>query len=189
MAVLNSKFDILRGWPDGSAVAEDLTKSTKDATHPAIHRAGHFVLIGRGTDGVSSANNSVGGDLAATDSGYGNSLGLIIEGEEETSSLMSNTVTCLVGGGYVVRLHLEADLSSNAYGSAGIPGGVNQYLKVRGAATLEGVADISIAAGQSVIVKGGVVMSVDPDNLAVEGPGIIGVVLATSNDTIDLLVH
>jgi len=189
MAVLNSKFDILRGWPDGSAVAEDFTKSTKDSTDPAVYRAGHFVVLGRGTDGEASANNSVGGDIAQINSGYGNALGLIIEGEEETSSAMSNTVTCLIGGGYVVRLHLEADLSKNAYGSAAIPGGVNQYEKVRGNGDLVGGADITIAAGHTVWVKEGVVKLVDPDGLSAEGPKSIGVVLATTNDTIDILVH
>ena len=188
MAVLNSKFDILRGWPDGSAVAEDFTKSTKTAGDAAVFRAGHFVALGRGTDGVAGANMSAGGKLSAINSGPGTALGLVIEGEEETSSNMSNTVTCLIGGGYVVRLHLEADFTQNAYGNATIPGGVNQYVKIRLAADLAGNADITITAGMRVFVEAGQLKLVET-GVPAEEAAIVGTVLATTSDTIDVLIH
>ena len=96
MAVLDSQFEILRGWPDGSAVAEDFAIGGK-STNP--HTAGKWVAL----DAASPAS------MKTADSNPSSSASvkcfLIIEGDEESSSKMSGTVTCMLGGGYVVRLH------------------------------------------------------------------------------------
>ena len=135
MAVLNSKFDILRGWPDGSAVAEDFIKSSHanvaSDVADGVYRHGNFVALGFGNAKTNSVAYGACGLRVDNTSAAGIRLGLVIEGDEETSSQMSNTVTCLVGGGYVVRLHAEGQFSQNAYGSASIPGGRDQFVLTR----------------------------------------------------------
>lgn len=205
MAVLNSKFDILRGWPNGSAVAEDLVKATKDATDPAIYRAGHFVAVGFGSDASTPVPYGACGDMKDNTAAAGRHLALIIEGEEETSSSMSGTVTALVGGGYVVRLHLEAQLSTNAFGSATIPGGQDQFVLTRSDSAgnggdglaANGVAreadfrssgagvNPALAAGVPVTVINGVACAQESGTAEV----IIGTCLKVDGDICEILVH
>lgn len=95
MVALNSKFDILRGWPNSSAVQEDFVIGG-DSTHK--HRQGEWVSLASTNDGsmktadslVTSASNKV--------------CYLIIEGLDDHSSKFANRVTCLLGGGYMVRI-------------------------------------------------------------------------------------
>lgn len=207
MAVLNSKFDILRGWPDGSAVAEDFIKSNHadvDAdVADGVYRHGNFVALGFG----NAKNNSVAygacGKRVDNTSAAGIRLGLIIEGDEETSSQMSNTVTCLVGGGYVVRLHAEGQFSQNAYGSASIPGGRDQFVLTRpandhsgGTGLAAGGQDLgfscsgiiqTLAPGAGVVVINGVACVADANDIANEF--IIGTCLKVGADFIEILVH
>ena len=158
MAILNSKFDILRGWPDGSAIAEDFTISKKvagvDATADNIFRAGRFVQIG--VDGAGSAAAYTCASDASAINSDGTPLGLIIEGQEDYSSRMSNTVTCLIAGGYMVKLHNEADQSGF---QAAVEGGANQF---RAASTTEVAGAVSLAAGVQVCVFNGLLEPLDP---------------------------
>lgn len=207
MAVLNSKFDILRGWPDGSAVAEDFNKAS-NATDLAngVYRHGNFVSLGYAGDGTTAAAYGAGGARQHNAAVRGTRLGLIIEGDEETSSQMSNTVTCLVGGGYMVRLHLEGQFSANAYGSASIPGGRDQYVLTRPksngtlgdglAAAAEAAANtrfrntqdatLVLAPGCGVTVIDGVACRVDLDDA---DELVIGTCLKVGDDFVEILVH
>lgn len=155
MAVLNSKFDILRGWPNGSAVAEDLVKvkpvdaDVKAAIKDGVYRHGNFVAIGYGKaadEHVAYGACSVRSHNTASSS-TNVRLGLIIEGDEETSSKLSGTVTCLVAGGYVVRLHLEGQVTQNAFGSTSIPDGRDQFVLTRPRGVGVQVDDVVLAAG------------------------------------------
>ena len=100
MAALNSKFDILRGWPNSSAVQEDFvigaTGNQSGWTHP--HAAGTWVTLASTTDG---SMKTVDG---ATTSAFGTSCFLVIEGADDYSSRFAHRVTCLLGGGYMVRI-------------------------------------------------------------------------------------
>jgi hypothetical protein len=96
MAVLNSKFDILRGWPQSSAVAEDF--SVPAAVTNNAHKAGLWVEL----DPAVAAGYTTANVAAAKDATT--AVALIIEGKEDYSSTMSGTTTCLLGGGYVVKL-------------------------------------------------------------------------------------
>lgn len=208
MAVLNSKFDILRGWPDGSAVAEDFIKAS-NATDLAngVYRHGNFVSLGYAGDGTTDAAYGAGGARQHNAAVRGTHLGLIIEGDEETSSKMSNTVTCLVGGGYMVRLHLEGQFSENAYGSASIPGGRDQYVLTRPdnvgadgdglAAAAEAAQNqrfrnsqagtLVLAAGAPVTVIDGVACRADIHADSTEL--VIGTCLKVGDDFVEILVH
>ena len=100
MAVLGSKFDILRGWPHSSSVTEDFAihPDAIPATRTHGHRAGEWVVLDSGSVAASRTTN------AAVTSASQARPALIIEGLEDYSARMANKVTCLVGGGYVVRL-------------------------------------------------------------------------------------
>ena len=207
MAVLNSKFDILRGWPDGSAVAEDFNKSaTATDLASGVYRHGNFVSLGFAGDGTTSAPYGAGGTRQHNAAIAGKRLGLVIEGDEETSSQMSKTVTCLIGGDYVVRLHLEGQFSKNAYGTASIPGGRDQFVLTRPKSdgTLgDGLAVIAeaaantrfrnsqdatlvIAAGCGITVIDGVACRVDLDDAT---ELVIGTCLKVGDDFVEILVH
>jgi hypothetical protein len=97
MALLNSDFDILRGWPNGSAVAEDFKVG---GTTNRPHKAGTWVQL----DSAKVADATTE-DILATDSGRGKHPVLIIEGYEDFSAQAAKKVTCLVGGGAVIRFH------------------------------------------------------------------------------------
>ena len=103
MVALNSKFDILRGWPNSSAVAEDfIIPSTANlGTHK--FKQGQWVSLKATTDGTMECVAK----LADTDSTAIQSCYLIIEGRDDYSSQFANRVTCLMGGGYTVRLPEE----------------------------------------------------------------------------------
>ena len=208
MAVLNSKFDILRGWPDGSAVAEDFVKSTDPAAETAkgVYRHGNFVRIGFGKDNTVAVNYGACGNRAHNTAGVDVHLGLIIEGDEETSSQMSNTVTCLVGGGYVVRLHEEGLFSSNVYGKASIPGGRDQFVRTRAAAndvasgtglalqannadfanfTAANNAAVTVTPGCAITVIDGVACAKETGEAEV----VVATCLKVGDDFIEILVH
>lgn len=207
MAVLNSKFDILRGWPDGSAVAEDFVKDNANAqVSDGVYRHGNFVRLGFAGNGTTPAAYGAGGTRQHNAAVAGARLGLVIEGDEETSSKMSNTVTCLVGGGYMVRLHLEGQFSENAYGSASIPGGRDQFVLTRpsnGGADGDGLAAAAEAAGNQrfrsldaalameagcpVTVIDGVACRADLHANSTEL--VIGTCMKVDGDIVEILVH
>ena len=198
MAVLNSKFDIKRGWPNGSAVAEDFTK---DPTSPLSQsfRHGTWVRLGNSQAGAVGSDMTASGNKAGTfaDSTFGlKGFGMVIEGNEDFSSKMSNTVTCLVGGGFVVTLHQED--AANQGWQTEVTGGESQYnytgtLPV-GVAPLQNDASTCIAGNFVKIVKG----IIEPEQHDVGGNGsvptaaTVGVVLAdnhATNKTIDVLIY
>ena len=175
MAALNSKFDILRGWPHGSAVAEDFTKGTPGGDTDHAFRHGTWVKLGKTHDGTA-ANMTAAGDMADANSTIGMAgLGFIIEGTEDTSSTMSNTVTCLVGGGFMVRLHRET-AESGGFQTA-VDGAVDQY------------AALNIIAGCSVKVENGIIKH---DHDTTPQATSVGIVIKddnTANNTIDVLIY
>jgi len=82
-------------------VAEDFvignaSNDRADWTHP--HASGTWVSLAASTDGSMST-----ADSAATSS-VSSSCYLIIEGADDLSSRFSKRVTCLLGGGYIVRI-------------------------------------------------------------------------------------
>ena len=102
MAVLKSDFDILRGWPDGSAVAEDIAvNSADDGTH--TYKAGQWVALDSAIPGTMTTHKN----LAAAVSGRNSKCFMIIEGREDYSAgaTAADKVTVLLGGGYVAKLH------------------------------------------------------------------------------------
>lgn len=177
MAVLNSKFDILRGWPNGSAVAIDVGM---EAAGDHSFRAGTFVKLiddnGRAVAGSTLANVDAVIDANGQHQGLGG-FGLIIEGLEETSAAMSKTITVLVGGGFVARFHKEASMTQNAFGSASIPNGVDQF------------NDAGMEGGALVTITDGIVVKYNPANGQTNAP--VGVVLGydSDNETLDVLFH
>jgi|LauGreDrversion4_2_1035121.scaffolds.fasta_scaffold09407_2 hypothetical protein len=100
MVALNSKFDILRGWPNSSAVAEDFISTSDD------HKQGRWVTL--------SDNYTADTSLANAASGAEKSCYLIIEGKDDYSARFAKRVTCLVGGGYVVRIPETAPVLGGA---------------------------------------------------------------------------
>lgn len=184
MAILNSKFDILRGWPDGSAIAEDFTISEIAAPDAGdnVFRSGHFVALGKNAAGAA-ADYTCSSDASELNS-KGQALGLVIEGQEDYSARMSKTVTCLIAGGYVVRLHLEAD---QAGFQGQVEGGVNQF---RVQSTIVGGVQTSMAAGARVVVHNGIVEPLDPAHTNA-GYVAIGTCLRydSADNTCDILVH
>ena len=200
MAILNSKFDILRGWPDGSAISQDFTISESNSQDAAdnVFRSGHFVALGVDS-AFSDANYTCAADASKLNSDGSVALGLIIEGQEDYSSRMSNTVSTLIAGGYVVRLHLEA---SQAGFQGKVEGGVDQF---RTTATCVGTGDegdinpsATMKAGARVVVFNGLVEPLDVTHASPKGDQVttspvlaIGTCLRydSSDNTCDILVH
>ncbi len=188
MAILNSKFDILRGWPDGSAIAEDFTISEIAAPNAGdnVFRAGHFVALGVEHD-FTTANYTCASDASKLNSDGSVALGLVIEGKEDYSARMSNTVTALIAGGYVVRLHLEA---SQAGFQGKVDGGVDQFRAQSGQAGGNNVPT-TMAAGIKVVVREGLVEPLYKDFHDTLNIVPIGTCLRydSSDNTCDILVH
>lgn len=133
MANLKSKFDILRGWPQQSAVQEDFVIGGT-ANHE--HHQGTWVKL---ADSYTTADNK-----ADVDSSKATKCFLIIEGRDDYSSQFANRVTVLLGGGYVVRLDGNASrvtvkqYDDTANYSAGTP------VKV-----VNGIITAAVLAGQA----------------------------------------
>ena len=117
MSVLDSKFDILRGWPNAGAVAIEVKRAGTAQT--AKQTAGTWIKL----DPLADAHNGVptAEDAACASTG-GAFCGLVIEGAEDFSSGMSGTLTVLVGGGYVVRLE-NKDADNEMYTNVGLEPG------------------------------------------------------------------
>lgn len=165
MAALNSKFDILRGWPNSSAVQEDFVIGSADHTH----YQGQWVSL--------DVDNKTGSmvtavDLADTvsDSAAAKCY-LIIEGKDDFSARFANRVTCLLGGGYVVRLPQKGSTAD----------GVEYDILAAAASTFAPMEEVKVASGVITALAG---------NEANARQSVVGQVLAvdTNNNTIDLLV-
>lgn len=180
MVALNSKFDILRGWPNSSAVQEDFVipsaQDDNDANHHKFYQ-GTWVTLADSNDGsmvcdVTAANV----DSSATKSCY-----LIIEGRDDYSSQFAKRVTCLLGGGYMVRLPekgvTSAGVSYDILSAASTSFTVGQRVKVVNG-VLNPVADADIAAPAD-----------EPAQLEARG-AVVGHVIATNDsaNTIDIFV-
>ena len=186
MVALNSKFDILRGWPNSSAVQEDFIIG---GTSSHDHKQGTWVCI----DSSKKDGSMCTSDTAA-ESGFGSDCYLIIEGRDDYSSRFANRVTCLLGGGYIVRIPQKAvDAEGaeytclNAAASAFAPG---DLVKVVGSAlTVVSVAALTDGVnGQGGAVEQG---EVEANFLQlIEREKAVGKVLAVdaNADTIDILV-
>ena len=198
MAILNSKIDILRGWPDGSAISQDFTISESSSVVAAdnVFRSGHFVALGVESD-FTDANYTCASTAKFLNSDGSVALGLVIEGQEDYSSRMSKTVTTLIAGGYVVRLHLEAD-QAGFQGS--VEGGVNQFRATASCIKADNSAGTAtMKAGARVVVFNGLVEPLDAnhaDPKAVDGhtPAAITAIgtclrYDSSDNTCDILVH
>jgi hypothetical protein len=114
MAILDSKFDILRGWPHGSAVAEDLIAAAPGAGEDT-HKEGTWVRL----DGGEAAGYTVVSEAKANKSALvGTDVqhlwGLVIEGRGDNSAVESGKVTVLLGGGYIVKLWNDPDVAADA---------------------------------------------------------------------------
>ena len=186
MVALNSKFDILRGWPNSSAVQEDFVVG---GTSTHAHKQGTWVSLDS-----SVKDGSMKTADAAANSGFGSDCYLIIEGRDDYSSRFANRVTCLLGGGYMVRIPqqgVDAEGSPytclNAAASTFAPGDlvkvVNSALSKVDVATLtDGVANPGGAVAQAEVE--------DNFNQLIEREKAVGKVLAvdTNANTIDILV-
>ena len=167
MSLLNSKFDILRGWPNSSAVAEDWNVPTIAADHDPLY-SGTWVRLDKDVTAVPTVKSQT---KASKDSGtlseFPTLWGLVIEGQDEYSSRFSNKVTVLLGGGYVVRLYND---------------GVNDQF----------TADALLAPGAPVKIADGKIAVIGAAGAAL-GNGVavvhkIGYCLAKTDDTCDIFV-
>jgi hypothetical protein len=105
MSLLNSKFDILRGWPNSSAVAEDWNVPTIEAGHDPLY-SGTWVKLDPAVTAVPTVKSQTKASKDSTSLATHPTLwALVIEGQDEYSSRFSNKVTVLLGGGYVVKLY------------------------------------------------------------------------------------
>lgn len=177
MVALNNKFDILRGWPNGSAVQEDLIIPSTPNLDTHKFMQGQWVSLKDANDGSMSCVET----LAGTASSAIQSCYLIIEGRDDYSSQFANRVTCLLGGGYMVRLPQKGVDSSGA-----------EY----------DILSLSVAnnfsVGQRVKVEGGILHPVADgvidDDAALDHVSVrdvvVGHVVATNdaNNTIDIFV-
>ena len=169
MVALNSKFDILRGWPNSSAVQEDFVIGG-DSTHK--HRQGEWVSLASTQDGsMKTADDLV---TSASDQ----VCYLIIEGLDDHSSKFANRVTCLLGGGYMVRI---PEVAPDAFGG----GQEYRCFGDDGADPAVNFTAADFTVGQfAKVVNSKLVPSADRDGTEV------GQVVAVNanNGTIDLLV-
>lgn len=163
MVALNSKFDILRGWPNSSAVQEDFVIGGVNFNK---HRQGEWVSLQDKNDG------SMVTDDAAVSSAADKSCYIIIEGLDDHSSKFANRVTCLLGGGYMVRI---PETAPDAYA------GGSSYR-----CFAAGVTAANFVVGQYAAVVGSVLSP-----LATRAAGdAVGQIIArdVNNGTVDLLV-
>ena len=184
MAALNSKFDILRGWPNSSAVQEDFVIGATGAqsgwTHP--HAAGTWVKLANTTDGTMKTAD------APASSAFATKCYLIIEGADDYSSRFSNRVTCLLGGGYVVRVpqsYNDADGNSVVcLAAAASTFTVGDQLQVNGNQLKEYVVTAGYPAA------GDAAGAVNTDEIENRATIVATVMAVNANDnTIDVYVH
>lgn len=167
MVALNSKFDILRGWPNSSAVQEDFVIGTGGGGDSHPHLQGQWVSLADNSNGSMVTVDH----LADTTSAAALSCYLIIEGLDDHSSKFANRVTCLLGGGYIVRI---PETAPNAFG------GGSSYRCFKANVTAS-----NFAVGQFAKVVGGLL-----ENEAARTVATVGQIIArdVNNGTVDLLV-
>ena len=187
MVALNSKFDILRGWPNSSAVQEDFVVG---GTSTHAHKQGTWVSL----DSSKKDGTMCTSDTNAN-SGFGSDCYLIIEGRDDYSSRFANRVTCLLGGGYMVRIPqngVDAEGSSytclNAAASTFAPGDLvkvvnNALSKVTVEALVDGLDNQNPPQADLTEIQSNIARHVEREKA-------VGKVLAVDSnaDTIDILV-
>jgi hypothetical protein len=175
MSILNSKFDILRGWPNSSAVAEDWNVPTIAAGDDPLY-SGTWVKLDPLVTAVPTVDSQTKASKNSTSLDTHPTLwALVIEGQDEYSSRFSNKVTVLLGGGYVVRLYND-DVNDQFTASAGLVPGAPVQLAAGKIAALG-------AAGAAVVD------GANPDNgLLDDIIHKIGFCLAKTADTCDIFV-
>jgi hypothetical protein len=163
MVALNSKFDILRGWPNSSAVAEDFISTSDD------HKQGRWVTLSDNYTADPVLANANSGSAQNAKSCY-----LIIEGKDDYSARFAKRVTCLVGGGYVVRIPETAPVLGGA-------GSSDTYRCFAANVTAS-----NFAVGLYASVVGGLL---SPQDTKADGD-VVGQILAVdpNGGTVDLLV-
>jgi hypothetical protein len=119
MSILNSKFDILRGWPNSSAVAEDFVIGAP-TNDPLVTGAWVRLSFANPATGYVPLDTvKANKDAAlATGAAHANIASpelwcLVIEGRDEYSAQAAGRITCLLGGGYIVRLWNDPDTAAN----------------------------------------------------------------------------
>lgn len=157
MVALNSKFDILRGWPNSSAVAEDFISTSDD------HKQGRWVTL--------SDNYTADPVLANADSSATKSCYLIIEGKDDYSARFAKRVTCLVGGGYVVRIPETAPVlggagSSDTYRCFAAGKTASDFVVGKFASVVDGLLTNKITKADGDVV--GQILAVDPNGGTVD---------------------
>lgn len=187
MVALTSKFDILRGWPNGSAVQEDFVIG---GTSSHAHKQGTWVSLDSSKkDGTMCTSDS------AANSDFGSDCYLIIEGRDDYSSRFANRVTCLLGGGYMVRIPQNAvdaegasyaclDAAADTFAPGDLVKVVSSVLsKVATTALNDGLDGQNPPQADLDEVQGNIA-------LHVERAKVVGRVLAvdSNNGTIDILV-
>lgn len=164
MSILNSKFDILRGWPNSSAVAEDWNvPAVINPLHDNLY-SGSWVQLDPGVDGVPTVKGQTKASKdSLTISSFPTLWGLVIEGQDEYSSRFSGKVTVLLGGGYVVRLYNDGVAANAQFDSAGLHPGVPVKL-TDGKIAAIGVAGDALPNGVGVDHKIGYCVRYDSAN-------------------------
>ena len=151
MSILNSKFDILRGWPNSSAVAEDWNVPDIAVGHDPLY-SGTWVKLDPAVPTVPTVKSQARADKASGTIGSHPTLwALVIEGQDEYSSRFSNKVTVLLGGGYVVRLYNDG--VNDQFTAANLAPGVPVKLvegKVAFAGAAGGTLDADVAPADGV---------------------------------------
>ncbi len=182
MSILNSKFDILRGWPNGSAVAEDFVFVTPDGNNDPLV-TGTWVRLDSTVDsGYSLKKEERGNKNAcvivnnpgenAPEQCVPELWGLVIEGTDEYSADQAGRVTVLLGGGYVVRLWNSSTDANHMF-----------------------TDDAHLEPGSAVTIVGGKIKAIEKDAgvaMDVDTTQVIGWVLkddSTANSTIDIFVR
>lgn len=188
MSTLNSKFDILRGWPNSSAVAEDWVVPTIADGDDNL-KTGHWVRLDPSVPTVptclsqtratkDSASYVLNATVDALDAAATVTVmaapklqalwGLIIEGQDEYSSAFSKRVTVLLGGGYIVRLWNSGVSADNMFTAANMAPGrpvglVNGLIADCGLAVADG-DDVGTTITHGTIIPMGYCVRVDSAN-------------------------
>jgi hypothetical protein len=177
MSILNSKFDILRGWPNSSAVAEDWNVPTIAAGDDPLY-SGTWVKLDKDVTAVPTVKSQTKASKDSTTIGTHPTLwALVIEGQDEYSSRFSNKVTVLLGGGYVVRLYNDG-VNNQFTAHADLAPGAPVKLE-------DGKIAVIGAAGGSLDVGGAAGVQLDELLATVHK---IGYCLAKTDDTCDIFV-
>jgi len=183
MSVLNSKFDILRGWPNSSAVAEDWNVPTIGGGHDPLYSGSWVKLDPDVTSAPTVKSQTKASKDSAAVSDYPVLWGLVIEGTDEYSSRFSGKVTVLLGGGYVVRLYNDG--VNDQFDAANlVPGApvklVDGKVAFLGTAGSEAIADLAGGANLADTVA--------KVNATLAAVRPLGFCLAKTDDTCDIFV-